>query len=119
MFHRNKHRRHRRPGPRGLFFLLVAAGAIAFFGFIVMTLWNAILPPVTGVQPLSYWQAVGLLILSRILFGGMPRPPFAYRKRGSHWREKWKNISKEDRERYREAWRNRCKPGKDKPEEEV
>ena len=59
------------------------------------------------------------LILSRILFGGMPRPPFAYRKRGSHWREKWKSMSEEERARYREAWRNRCKPGKDKPEEEV
>lgn len=49
-----------------LFFAAVALG----FGYAVMRLWNAILPAVAAVHPLSYWQAVGLLVLCRILIGG-------------------------------------------------
>lgn len=39
------------------------------FGYVVMRLWNSILPEVLHAQPLRYWQAVGLLILCRILVG--------------------------------------------------
>jgi Ca2+/H+ antiporter, TMEM165/GDT1 family len=51
------------------FFLLFP---VLFFGFvgIVMWLWNAILPDVLGVKEINYWQAMGILALSRILFGG-------------------------------------------------
>ena len=45
-------------------------GLIALaLGYLVMQLWNAILPGVTGVKCLTYWQAVGLLLLCRILVG--------------------------------------------------
>ena len=50
-------------------FAVLAIAAVALFGFIVMSLWNWILPPVTGWHPISYWQALGLLVLSKILFG--------------------------------------------------
>ncbi len=43
------------------------------FGYVVMRLWNSIFPEVVGARPLSYWQAVGLLILARILVGGFHR----------------------------------------------
>ena len=51
---------------------LIGITAVALlFGLIVMWLWNAILPPLLGVHMLtSFWQALGLLVLSRILFGG-------------------------------------------------
>ena len=49
--------------------LLMLMGAL-FFGLIVMLLWNAILPTAIHAGELNYWQATGLLVLSRILFGG-------------------------------------------------
>ncbi|KAA6349602.1 hypothetical protein EZS27_003027 [termite gut metagenome] len=50
-----------------VFFLIVIVGAAAA---VVMALWNALVPPVIGWASISYWQAVGLLALVRILFGG-------------------------------------------------
>lgn len=48
----------------------VAFGAVA--GAVVMLLWNAIIPSVIGWGALSYLQAVGLLLLCRVLFGRFP-----------------------------------------------
>ncbi|MCD7915884.1 MAG: hypothetical protein LUG96_11930 [Tannerellaceae bacterium] len=50
----------------GLFFLVVIAG----IGAITMLLWNALVPVIFGGIEITYWQAVGLLILSRLLLGG-------------------------------------------------
>ena len=63
---------YRRRG-RFFFFPLIPIAAALLFGFVVMLLWNAILPQVVNAAPLSYWQAVGLLVLSRILFGSFFR----------------------------------------------
>lgn len=37
----------------------------------VVWLWNGIIPWVIGFPPVTYWQAAGLLLLTRILFGGL------------------------------------------------
>lgn len=48
--------------------VLIAAGVL---GYLVMLLWNAVVPVVfAGVHPIDYWRALGLLVLSRVLFGG-------------------------------------------------
>ena len=50
---------------------LIAAAALAFLvGLLVQALWNAVMPDVFGLPEVSYWQAVGLLILGHLLFGG-------------------------------------------------
>ena len=38
---------------------------------VVMHLWNWLLPPLFGWRMLTFWQALGLLLLCRILFGGL------------------------------------------------
>ncbi len=38
---------------------------------VVVWLWNGIIPWVIGFPPVTYWQAAGLLLLTRILFGGV------------------------------------------------
>ena len=43
----------------------------ALFSLIVMLLWNAVMPGLLGAGSLSYPQAAGLLLLCRILFGGL------------------------------------------------
>ena len=42
------------------------------FGWIVMLLWNWLMPEIFGLTTLSYWQAWGLLLLSSILFKDLP-----------------------------------------------
>ena len=50
---------------------LIGAVIIAFlFGYFVMLLWNWLLPPLLHAGTINYWQAIGIVILSKILFGG-------------------------------------------------
>jgi hypothetical protein len=92
------------------FFVLAAAAAIAAFGAVVMLLWNAILPALTGWGTLSWLQAVGLLVLSRILFGGFRSGRggrHAWQQR-RHWRERWANLTDEERAALKQRWQQRC-----------
>jgi len=95
-----------------LFFILVFVVVFSALSFVVMFLWNAILPEVTEVKPLNFWQAAGLLILAKILFGG-----FRGRKRRSgswrnskknHWRNKWMEMNEEEREAAKLRWKEYC-----------
>lgn len=70
---------------------------------VVMFLWNAIIPDVTGWKAISFWQAAGLLILFKILFGGFGR---GRHRRGRRWGRKWMNMSKEEKVELKEKWMN-------------
>ena len=50
----------------------VAIGIVAFtvFGFVVTHLWNYLMPGLFGLRTITFWQAVGLMLLGRLLFGG-------------------------------------------------
>ena len=93
---------------RGLKIALIVVVAVAALGGVVMGLWNALLPDLFGWRAIGFWQAVGLLVLSKILLGGW---------RGGHghpryWRERmmerWDQMSDEERARFREGMRRRC-----------
>lgn len=49
---------------------LFVVGAVLLVGLVVMTLWNGIMPDIFGLGVLTIWQAIGLLVLGKILFGG-------------------------------------------------
>ena len=87
---------------------VLAIAAFFVFGWVVMLLWNAVLPAATGWHTITYWQAVGLLVLSKILFGGF-RGGGGWR---GHWRhrmrERWEQMTPEEREKFREGMRERC-----------
>src|SRR6187402_1043670 len=82
----------------------------ALLGYVVMSLWNSVAVAVLHVPVISFWQAVGLLILSKILFGGIHGGWGG--GRGGHWKkeiqEKWHNMTPEEREKVKQEWRNRC-----------
>lgn len=103
--------RYQPGGPRRFpIFLLAVAVVVAVAGAVVMVLWNAVLPTVAPVRELNYPQALGLLMLCRILFGGWGRSggrPWGSH-RGAQWRAKWKGMSEEDRVRFRDEWKARC-----------
>jgi hypothetical protein len=88
-----------------IFLLIVIAG----FGQAVLQLWNLLMPDIFGLHPISFWQAVGLMALSWILFGGLGM----FRGRpGPHWRhrmaERLEHLSPEERERLRPLFQRRC-----------
>ena len=86
--------------------------AILLFSAVVMGLWNAILPQVLGVHPISYIQALGILLLSKILFGGFHGKRFRGGDHDGPWKqkmnEKWNTMSPEEREKFKSEWKNRC-----------
>ena len=93
---------------RGLRFALFGALAITVVSFVFMTLWNWLTPALFGWRAITIWQALGLLVLSRFLFGG-------FRGRmgcGSPWRrrmtERWEQMTPEEREKFRQGMRGRC-----------
>lgn len=105
---------------RFFLFLPLGIGMLFLGSWVVMLLWNAILPDVVGVKTLTYWQAMGLLVLSKILFsggrrGGKPREHWKrrhdFRKRAA-WREKWMNMSMEERQKFKQELRERCRSGR-------
>jgi len=95
---------------RGLKFALFALAALAALSFVVMHLWNWLGPVLFGWRAITFWQAAGVLILSKILFGGFRGRP----GHGMHWRrrmmERWEQMSPEEREKFREGMRGRCGP---------
>lgn len=94
---------------RFIIFPIMAAGILLLLGAVVMLLWNAILPDITGFKPLGYWQATGLLVLCRILFGSFRSPGSRAPFRGASFsRNKWMNMTEEERARFKSEWQKRC-----------
>lgn len=92
--------------------LMIAIVAATVIGFIVMGLWNALMPPIFGLRAISFWQALGLLVLAKILFGGFHRHSHGGRGQWKRaMRERWEHMTPEERERFRENMRTRCGPG--------
>lgn len=107
MFGNNKHHRRRFHPLKIVFFAIVFIAFALAMGWVVMFLWNFILPDTIGVKPLTYWKALGLLVLTRILFGGFrgrPSPWGGDRKR--KWRKKWMNMSDEERQQFKSKWKS-------------
>jgi hypothetical protein len=50
--------------------IIAGAGLLTLFGFITMWLWNALMPKLFGLPGINYWEAWGIVILSKILLGG-------------------------------------------------
>jgi hypothetical protein len=99
---------------RKWFFIVPAAivGMLLFIfvgGELVMRLWNWLLPNLFGFRMINFWQAVGLLALCRILFGGISgRGLHRGDWRGRRMAERWASMTPEEREKFREGMRGRC-----------
>jgi hypothetical protein len=119
--------------------VLFAPPLIALFifvgGEIVKLLWNWLLPPLFGLHALTFWQGLGILILARILFGGIGRHgssdrPFSRRRMrermaermGQRMADRWEHMTPEERERFRQGMGRWCdfgaSTGESKPQSE-
>lgn len=98
---------------------------IALGGAVVMLLWNWLLPGLFGWPQIGFWQALGLLALARILFGGFGRGGgrgggggrirSKVRRRMA---ERWEQMTPEEREAFRRRFEGRCR-GFEPPEDEA
>ena len=102
-------------GPAALLGILL----LAFIGGeVVRLLWNWLLPPLFGWPAITFWQALGLLVLCRILFGGKGfhgghRGGSGFRRRfadrmADRVAERWEHMTPEERDRFRRRLRERC-----------
>ena len=102
MRHKFKHKRK--------FLFIVPIFILFALTALVMYLWNGILPDVIGIKSITYWQAMGILVLSKILFGGFHG--FGKHKhsiRKQRLINNVRNMSPEEREKFKEEWKHRFK----------
>lgn len=89
-------------------FVLMVLVGIAAAGFVVMLLWNWLVPAIFGWQEIQFVQALGLMLLARLIFGG-----FRHGRDGfhSHWRahldDRWNKMTPEEREKFQSGM-HRC-----------
>ena len=81
---------------------------IAIGGAVVMLLWNWLLPTLFGWQEITFWQALGLLALCRILFGGCGLGRGSHRSTSRRrMAERWEQMTPDEREKFREGLHGR------------
>jgi hypothetical protein len=88
--------------------ILGIAAFVAVGGGIVQVLWNWLLPSLFGWRTITFWQALGLLVLCRILFGGHGLRSSAGANVRRRMAERWERMTPEERERVRQGLRARC-----------
>ena len=93
---------------RGGAVLAAVIAVLALLSLAVMLLWNSLVPELFHGPPLQYWQALGLLLLSRILFGSLRGRGWHGHWRQRMWRERWENMTPEERARLSEHFQRRC-----------
>lgn len=96
---------------------------ISLGGYAVMSLWNWLLPPMFGWHALTFWQALGILVLSRLLFGGFAMHGGPRSRMGEGFRARMRNrmhgrleermeehfaaMTPDERERFRQRMRDK------------
>ncbi len=92
----------------GLKVAVIATLALGVFSFLVMSLWNVLMPTIFALKAITFWQALGLLILSKLLFGGFR----GFGRGGPMWRrrmfDRWEQMTPDERKRFKEGMRGRC-----------
>lgn len=95
----------------------IAFGLLFFttITFVTMLLWNNLAAAIFGLPTLTFFQTLGLMVLGRLLTGGFGprgwRGGYGRRMRGHYWRERWQNMSPEQREQFHGRWGGRgCGP---------
>lgn len=99
-----------------VFLPLFGLAFIVVFGGCVMLLWNWLMPEIFGLPSISFWQSAGLLLLCKILFGGLggghhghgghPHRNGCHHSDGNKLRERWEKLTPEEREQLIGMLRN-------------
>jgi hypothetical protein len=87
--------------------LVAFAVALVVFGWVTLHLWNWLMPAIFGLRTITFVQALGLLLLSHILFGGFHGRGRGRRNWRGHMDERCAHMTPEERERFRAGMRGR------------
>lgn len=98
---------------RFIFIPIAAAAFVALTGFVVMSLWNYLIPAIFHLGTITFWQAVGIFVLCKILFGFGGKGHRGGMRGGAPWmrhrmEERFKNMSPEEKEQFKDKWKQRC-----------
>ncbi len=93
-------------GARFLAFGIVFVGVL---GLSIMFLWNLLLPSILHLPEINYWQALGLFLLSRMLFGRFGG--WGSRMRRARFARGWGSLTPEEQQRFQNALGG-CRPGR-------
>ena len=87
--------------------VLFMSAAALIGAFAVMLLWNTILPSLIHVGLITYWQSLGLLVLTRLLFGRGGGCDDRRSWQRHRWHSKWTNMTEEERDAFKDEWKKR------------
>jgi hypothetical protein len=100
---------------KGIKIILLVAIVGAIMTYAVMLLWNWLMPLTFGASMINFWEAAGLLVLAKILFGfgrGWGGGHWGGHHRHYYWKKKMeerlKNMTPEERDKFRAEWKQRC-----------
>ncbi len=91
--------------------LVLVLLACTVFGYVTMRLWNWLVPGIFGWHTITFVQAIGLFVLSKLLFGGFHKHGGRGREWKRHMEERFAQMSPEERERFRAGMRG-CRWGR-------
>ena len=98
----------------GKIFAVIIIGAllVVLVGLLTQSLWNWLVPDLFGGPHITFYQALGLLLLSKLLFWGMGGGKGKWSGQGSHrwnrqWKERYSNLSPEDKERFKQKFKDK------------
>ncbi|MDR3699428.1 MAG: hypothetical protein P4L56_07315 [Candidatus Sulfopaludibacter sp.] len=92
----------------GVRIVLFGILGVGLLGLLLTGLWNALMPAILGLPAIGFWQALGLFLLSRLLFGRFGG--WGHRMRRSRFVRGWKDLTPEERQRFSRAM-DPCRPG--------
>ncbi|GAA4009810.1 hypothetical protein GCM10022408_22430 [Hymenobacter fastidiosus] len=104
---------------RVLKFILLGLLFVAVMGFVTMRLWNWLVPDLFHGPVLTFWQTIGLLLLTRLLTGfrgGGARPGFSrkWQQHKNDWKQQMESrlagMTPEEQEQFRQKMRTSCSP---------
>jgi hypothetical protein len=93
-----------------LFFIPILLIGLALMVALVMVLWNWLMPHIFGLITINFWQAGGLLLLSKLLFSGfnlnkkVRGTPYARRE----MKKKFMNMTDEEKQAFKAEWKEKC-----------
>ena len=84
-------------------FVVLGALAVTLFTLATMLLWNWLVPALFAGPQITFWQTLGLLVLSKILFSGIGKGGHHHGGRWGnyYWKRKWSAMTPEERESFK------------------
>ncbi len=70
-------------------FGILGAGFLFFAMWLIMLLWNALIPEIFNGPVLTYWQAAGLFVLAKVLLSGMGPGGSKHSSSKNHWKSSY------------------------------